>query len=53
MMPPENLKKDFQKTESSISHFLKMDDKSQRVDGHSTKLEKYMKTIIMALIYIL
>ena len=27
--------------------------KSQRVDGHSTKLEKYMKTIIMALMYIL
>ena len=26
---------------------------AQRVDGHSTKLEKYMKTIIMALMYIL
>ena len=26
---------------------------AQRVDGHSTKLEKYMKTIIMALLYIL
>ena len=26
---------------------------TQHVDGHSTKLEKYMETIIMALLYIL
>ena len=32
---------------------LKYTANSQRVDGHSTKLEKYMKTIIMALLYIL